>query len=52
MPGEFRDNEGPADAVDYQHLGTEELGSIYESLLELVPRRTGEPSFSCCGTPR
>ncbi|MFG2935049.1 Eco57I restriction-modification methylase domain-containing protein [Streptomyces sp. NPDC048282] len=24
--------------VDYRHLGAEELGSIYESLLELVPR--------------
>jgi len=23
--------------VDYQHLGSEELGSVYESLLELVP---------------
>lgn len=25
-------------AVDFRHLGAEELGSIYESLLELVPR--------------
>lgn len=25
-------------AVDYQHLGAEELGSVYESLLELVPK--------------
>jgi hypothetical protein len=25
-------------AVDYRHLGAEELGSIYESLLELVPK--------------
>ncbi|THA67086.1 SAM-dependent DNA methyltransferase [Streptomyces sp. A0958] len=25
-------------AVDYRHLGAEELGSVYESLLELVPR--------------
>lgn len=24
--------------VDYRHLGAEELGSVYESLLELVPR--------------
>lgn len=24
-------------AIDYKHLGAEELGSIYESLLELVP---------------
>ena len=28
-----------AAAVDFRHLGAEELGSIYESLLELVPRR-------------
>lgn len=27
-------------AVDYQHLDAEELGSIYESLLELVPRHS------------
>jgi hypothetical protein len=27
----------PVQPVDYQHLGAEELGSIYESLLELVP---------------
>ena len=26
--------------VDYRHLGAEELGSIYESLLELVPRHS------------
>ncbi|MDJ0012670.1 Eco57I restriction-modification methylase domain-containing protein [Rhodococcus erythropolis] len=24
--------------VDYRHLGSEELGSVYESLLELIPR--------------
>jgi hypothetical protein len=24
--------------VDYRHLGAEELGSVYESLLELIPR--------------
>jgi len=29
---------GPRRNVDYQHLGAEELGGIYESLLELVPR--------------
>jgi hypothetical protein len=29
----------PRRAVDFRHLGAEELGSIYESLLELVPRR-------------
>jgi hypothetical protein len=28
----------PHRAVDYRNLGAEELGSIYESLLELVPR--------------
>ncbi|MEV0661719.1 Eco57I restriction-modification methylase domain-containing protein [Actinomadura luteofluorescens] len=27
-------------AVDYNHLGAEELGSIYESLLELVPKHS------------
>lgn len=25
-------------SVDYRHLGAEELGSVYESLLELIPR--------------
>jgi hypothetical protein len=29
----------PRRAVDFGHLGAEELGSIYESLLEMVPRR-------------
>jgi N-6 DNA Methylase len=29
----------PRRTVDFRHLGAEELGSIYESLLELVPRR-------------
>ncbi len=28
---------GPSRAVDYRNLGAEELGGIYESLLELVP---------------
>ena len=28
----------PQRIVDYRNLGAEELGSIYESLLELVPR--------------
>ncbi|SDC78147.1 Methyltransferase domain-containing protein [Geodermatophilus telluris] len=28
----------PRQLVDFRHLGAEELGSIYESLLELVPR--------------
>ena len=29
---------GPKRLVDYRHLGAEELGGIYESLLEFVPR--------------
>lgn len=29
---------GPRRAVDYRNLGAEELGGVYESLLELVPR--------------
>ena len=29
---------GPRRVVDYRHLGAEELGGIYESLLEFVPR--------------
>ncbi|WP_113718095.1 Eco57I restriction-modification methylase domain-containing protein [Arthrobacter dokdonensis] len=29
---------GRIQPVDYRHLGAEELGSVYESLLELVPR--------------
>lgn len=28
----------PRQLIDFRHLGAEELGSIYESLLELVPR--------------
>jgi type I restriction-modification system DNA methylase subunit len=32
------DKKGRPHRVDYQHLGAEELGSIYESLLERVPR--------------
>jgi hypothetical protein len=32
----------PRRQVDFRHLGAEELGSIYESLLELVPRRNTE----------
>jgi hypothetical protein len=31
--------------VDYLHLGAEELGAIYESLLELVPSRTADREF-------
>ncbi|MEU5929718.1 DNA methyltransferase [Streptomyces antimycoticus] len=29
--------------VDYRHLGADELGSVYESLLELRPRRAAQP---------
>jgi hypothetical protein len=29
---------GPRRMVDYRHLGAEELGGVYESLLEYVPR--------------
>jgi hypothetical protein len=29
--------------VDYRHLGSEELGSVYESLLELHPQFTPDP---------
>jgi hypothetical protein len=32
------DPNGPRRVVDYRHLGAEELGGIYESLLEYVPR--------------
>jgi len=32
-----RDGSGRWQQVDYQHLDAEELGSVYESLLELVP---------------
>ncbi len=37
----------PQRTVDYKNLGAEELGSIYESLLELVPRHnTAEQTFT------
>ncbi|MEU5638398.1 Eco57I restriction-modification methylase domain-containing protein [Streptomyces milbemycinicus] len=32
-------DKGRTTRVDYRHLGAEELGSVYESLLELVPAR-------------
>ncbi|MFJ2020601.1 Eco57I restriction-modification methylase domain-containing protein [Streptomyces nodosus] len=32
-------DKGRTIRVDYRHLGAEELGSVYESLLELVPAR-------------
>ncbi|GAA3813288.1 N-6 DNA methylase [Sphaerisporangium flaviroseum] len=35
-----RDKDGRPRDVDFQHLGADELGSIYESLLELVPYAT------------
>ena len=31
--------------IDYRNLGSEELGAIYESLLELVPDRDGPYTF-------
>ncbi|MFJ9089259.1 Eco57I restriction-modification methylase domain-containing protein [Streptomyces sp. NPDC102384] len=34
--------KGRITRVDYRHLGAEELGSIYESLLELVPAREAD----------
>ncbi|MGD9485201.1 DNA methyltransferase [Streptomyces sp. TRM70308] len=37
---------GRSRVVDYRHLGAEELGSLYESLLELVPQHNAtERSF-------
>jgi hypothetical protein len=41
--------------VDYLHLGAEELGAIYESLLELIPSRTADREFvlgTALGNPR
>lgn len=32
-------------AVDYRNMDAEELGSVYESLLELVPKRTSGNTF-------
>lgn len=42
-------------AVDYLHLGSEELGAIYQSLLELIPNRTPDGEFvlgAALGNPR
>lgn len=42
-------------AVDYLHLGSEELGAIYQSLLELIPNRTSDREFvlgTALGNPR
>lgn len=33
-----RDRKGRPQRVDYRHLGAEELGSVYESLLEEIPQ--------------
>jgi hypothetical protein len=41
----FRDRRGYRQNVDFRHLGAEELGSIYESLLELVPATEPGPRF-------
>ncbi|WP_405014102.1 Eco57I restriction-modification methylase domain-containing protein [Kitasatospora sp. NBC_01539] len=39
-------------SVDYQHLGAEELGSVYESLLELVPKHDpAGPTFELVELP-
>jgi hypothetical protein len=35
-------NGGPMRPVDFGNLGAEELGSVYESLLELIPRYDAE----------
>ncbi|MEV7108586.1 Eco57I restriction-modification methylase domain-containing protein [Streptomyces atroolivaceus] len=37
-----RDKQGRLSRVDYRHLGADELGSVYESLLELIPRHDPE----------
>ncbi|WP_157254986.1 Eco57I restriction-modification methylase domain-containing protein [Nonomuraea typhae] len=42
-----RGKDGRPREVDFQHLGTAELGSVYESLLELVPDPDlAEPKFA------
>ena len=38
----WTNTEGKRTQVDYAHLGAEELGSVYESLLELTPRISTE----------
>ena len=35
---EVKPKDGPKRTVDYRNLGAEELGGVYESLLELVPQ--------------
>ncbi|MEU8377863.1 DNA methyltransferase [Streptosporangium sp. NPDC048865] len=42
-----RGKDGRPRDVDFQHLGADELGSVYESLLELVPHpELAVPSFT------
>jgi N-6 DNA Methylase len=41
----FFDKRGYRQNVDFRHLGAEELGSVYESLLELVPATEPGPRF-------
>jgi Eco57I restriction-modification methylase len=41
----FRDKRRYLQNVDFRHLGAEELGSVYESLLELVPATEPGPRF-------
>ncbi len=38
----WTNTEGNRTQVDYAHIGAEELGSVYESLLELTPRISTE----------
>lgn len=38
----WTNTEGKRTQVDYAHIGAEELGSVYESLLELTPRVSTE----------
>lgn len=40
-----RDDKGRTARVDFRHLGADELGSVYESLLELVPRHKADGQF-------
>ena len=40
----FTEEQGVRRAVDYRNLGSEELGSVYEGLLELVPTVTAVAS--------
>ncbi|MEU5837426.1 N-6 DNA methylase [Streptomyces diacarni] len=41
----IRDKKGRLTRVDFRHLGADELGSVYESLLELIPRRNADNEF-------